>query len=63
MLFRSDHGLERYLHLHALNRGIVLTPFHNMALFSPATPPDAAGRHAEAFDEAIRTLAEQGAIR
>ena len=23
-----DHDLERFLHLHALNRGIVITPFH-----------------------------------
>ena len=26
-----------YLHLHALNRGVLLTPFHNMALMCPAT--------------------------
>ena len=25
------------MHLYALNRGILLTPFHNMALMSPAT--------------------------
>jgi glutamate-1-semialdehyde aminotransferase len=36
------HEMERYLHLHALNRGFILTPFHNMALFSPATPHSAA---------------------
>jgi len=58
-----DHELERYLHLHALNRGIVMTPFHNMALFSPVTPTDAAERHSYAFDEAIATLIDQGAIR
>ena len=33
----ADHELERYLHLHALNRGVMITPFHNMALMSPAT--------------------------
>jgi glutamate-1-semialdehyde 2,1-aminomutase len=27
--------LERYMHLSALNRGILLTPFHNMALIAP----------------------------
>ena len=32
-----DGELERFLHLHALNRGVMLTPFHNMALMSPAT--------------------------
>ena len=57
-----DHELERYLHLHALVRGIVITPFHNMALFSPATPRDAADRHSEALDAAIATLIEGRAI-
>ena len=33
----GDAALERYMHLFALNRGILLTPFHNMALMSPAT--------------------------
>ena len=33
----ADHELERFLHLHALNRGVLLTPFHNMALMAPAT--------------------------
>src|SRR5271167_206841 len=32
-----DFELERAMHLYALNRGILLTPFHNMALMSPAT--------------------------
>ena len=56
------HEMERYLHLHALNRGIILTPFHNMALFSPATPEDAADQHTTAFDEAITTLVREGAL-
>lgn len=56
------HEMERYLHLHALNRGIIMTPFHNMALFSPATPTDAADRHTAAFDEAISTLVREGAL-
>jgi hypothetical protein len=40
-----------------------MTPFHNMALFSPVTPTDAAERHSDAFDEAMATLIDQGAIR
>ena len=56
------HEMERFLHLHALNRGIIMTPFHNMALFSPATPRDAAERHSEALDAAIATLIEGRAI-
>ena len=58
-----DHDLERFLHLHALNRGIVITPFHNMALISPATPADAGARHAEAFDAAVAALQDSGALR
>ena len=56
------HEMERYLHLHALNRGIIMTPFHNMALFSPATPRSAADQHSEALDAAIATLIEGSAL-
>ncbi len=56
------HEMERYLHLHALNRGIIMTPFHNMALFSPATPRSAADQHSETLDAAIATLIESGAL-
>jgi glutamate-1-semialdehyde aminotransferase len=52
----SDGKLERYLHLHALNRGILLTPFHNMALMCPATTEADVDRHTEAFDEAVAGL-------
>jgi glutamate-1-semialdehyde 2,1-aminomutase len=53
---QGDPDLERYLHLHALNRGVLITPFHNMALCSPATPPSAADRHTEAFAAAVDEL-------
>ena len=56
------HEMERYLHLHALNRGIIMTPFHNMALFSPATPSSAADQHSEALDAAVAALIEGGAL-
>ena len=53
----GDFGLERYMHLYALNRGILLTPFHNMALMSPATTVTDVDRHTEVFGEAVRELA------
>jgi glutamate-1-semialdehyde 2,1-aminomutase len=53
----SDHELERYLHLHALNRGVMITPFHNMALMSPATSEADVDRHTELFAEAVGELA------
>lgn len=36
-----NEPLERLLHLWMLNRGVLLTPFHNMLLVSPETPPGA----------------------
>ena len=52
----SDPELERYLHLHALNRGVLITPFHNMALMSPATIEADVDRHTEVFREAVTDL-------
>jgi glutamate-1-semialdehyde 2,1-aminomutase len=52
----ADPELERYLHLHALNRGVMLTPFHNMALMSPATNEADVDRHTEVFDAAAAEL-------
>jgi glutamate-1-semialdehyde 2,1-aminomutase len=53
----SSVELERYMHLFALNRGILLTPFHNMALMSPATTEADVDRHTEVFREAVTELA------
>ena len=53
----SNFELERYMHLFALNRGILLTPFHNMALMSPATTEADVDRHTEVFREAVTELA------
>ncbi len=49
----SDPKLERFLHLHALNRGVLLTPFHNMALMAPTTTAADVDRHTEIFADAI----------
>ena len=52
-----DADLDRYTHLHALNRGVLLTPFHNMALMSPATTEADVDRHTEVFREGAARLA------
>jgi glutamate-1-semialdehyde 2,1-aminomutase len=52
----GDPLLDRLIHLYALNRGILLTPFHNMALMSPATTDEDVDRHTEVFAEAAREL-------
>jgi glutamate-1-semialdehyde 2,1-aminomutase len=47
----QDELLDPYIHLYLLNRGILMTPFHNMALMSPATTADDVDRHTEVFGE------------
>jgi len=52
-----DHLLDRLIHLYALNRGVLLTPFHNMALMSPATTEADVDRNTEVFAAAAAELA------
>ena len=51
-----DFELERFMHLFAMNRGILLTPFHNMALMSPATTSEHIDQHTKVFREGLRAL-------
>jgi len=51
-----DFELERFMHLYCMNRGILMTPFHNMALMSPATGPDDVDHHSRVFREAVKEL-------
>ena len=51
-----DWPLDRFLHLYAMNRGILMTPFHNMALIAPDTTAEDIDRHTRAFGEAVREL-------
>ena len=50
----ADPELERYMHLAALNRGILLTPFHNMALIAPAVTEQDVDRHTAVFRDIVR---------
>ena len=52
----ADFELERYLHLFAMNRRQLMTPFHNMALMSPVTTPDDVDAHTAQFEEAVISL-------
>jgi glutamate-1-semialdehyde 2,1-aminomutase len=49
--------LERALHLYLLNRGVLLTPFHNMMLLSPETGESAVGRLLAQLEAALGELA------
>jgi len=51
-----DDELEGLLHLWSLNRGVLLTPFHNMALFSPHHSTADVDRHTDVFGDAVDAL-------
>ncbi|MEO7125218.1 MAG: transaminase [Nakamurella sp.] len=52
----DDFELQQFLHLYALNRGILLTPFHNMALMSPATTEADVDAHTAMFEACLAEL-------
>lgn len=52
-----DGELDRYMHLACLNRGILMTPFHNMALMCPATSAADVDLHTAVFRELVAELA------
>ena len=52
----ADQLLEDFLHLYLVNRGVLLTPFHNMVLMCPATTKADVDRHQEVFEAAISQL-------
>jgi glutamate-1-semialdehyde aminotransferase len=52
----DDFGLQTLLHLSALNRRLLLTPFHNMALMAPTTTEADVDLHTAAFDECVSSL-------
>lgn len=52
----ADAELEDFLHVYLANRGVLLTPFHNMALMCPDTTTADVARHHEIFDAALAEL-------
>jgi glutamate-1-semialdehyde 2,1-aminomutase len=53
-----DDELETLLHLYALNRGVLITPFHNMALMAPTTTEAQVDRHTAVFSDVLDELYE-----
>lgn len=51
-----DGDLDRYLHLASLNRGILMTPFHNMALIAPDATASDIDFHTDVFREIVSAL-------
>ena len=52
----SDADLDRYMHLFALNQGILMTPFHNMALIAPETTTNDIEYHTQVFRQSVAAL-------
>ena len=52
----GDFELEQYIHLRLLNDGVLMTPFHNMALMSPATTEADVDAHTAIFDRICADL-------
>ena len=55
-----DSELDRYMHLFALNRGILMTPFHNMALIAADITEADVDTHTHVFREAVASLFTRG---
>jgi glutamate-1-semialdehyde 2,1-aminomutase len=56
----GDDELDEYLHLYLVNRGVLITPFHNMALMCPVTSNDDAQLHTRLFAGALEELVGTG---
>jgi glutamate-1-semialdehyde 2,1-aminomutase len=56
----ADRQLESYLHLYLLNRGVLITPFHNMVLMSPTSTAADVALHDRLFTAAVDELIGQG---
>jgi glutamate-1-semialdehyde 2,1-aminomutase len=52
----ADDELDEYLHLYLANRGVLITPFHNMALMCPETSRDDVALHTRLFAAAVEDL-------
>lgn len=57
-----DAELDRYMHLCALNRGILMTPFHNMALIAPQTTEADIDHHTAVFRESVAMILDDGVV-
>lgn len=55
-LAQADREVERAIHLYLLNRGFVLTPFHNMMLISPVTTRTQTDGFMKTFEDCLQEL-------
>jgi glutamate-1-semialdehyde aminotransferase len=55
----GNWSLSHYLHLHALNRGVLMFPFHNRALVCPAHSPNEVDLLVGIIDDALEELYDE----
>lgn len=48
--------LDEFMHLFMVNRGIVMTPFHNMALMCPYSVEEDVTKHTKIFEQAMQLM-------
>jgi glutamate-1-semialdehyde 2,1-aminomutase len=58
----ADDELDEYLHLYLANRGVLITPFHNMALMCPTTTDADVDLHTRHFGAAVAELLGTGRV-
>jgi glutamate-1-semialdehyde 2,1-aminomutase len=52
----SNDELDEFMHLYSINRNILMTPFHNMALMCPVTKDSDVDAHTKIFKEAVNLI-------
>jgi glutamate-1-semialdehyde 2,1-aminomutase len=57
-----DGELDTYMHVYLMNREVLITPFHNMALMCPDTVEADVDRHSEVFAAAVDELIGSGGV-
>lgn len=57
-MLAADDELDEFMHLFMCNRGILMTPFHNMALMCPTTTQEQVDLHYSLFRQALIELVQ-----
>ena len=55
----QNDTLESAIHLYLLNRGVLLTPFHNMMLVSPATTLTDIAQLIQVFNDCLEVFTKK----
>ena len=56
VIFRT---IDKLLHCYLMNKGVIITPFHNMCLMSPSTKPSDIDLFLQSFNQCLEELSAQ----